>query len=101
MSALASKKRRSLSLLRSISYNITKSAQQLDLKQSADVFYSMAMLNFPDENLLSKVSSDVLANLNNSIKGSAVIGSMLTSLGLMRYKNTGMLKLSTSFILLY
>lgn len=91
MSALGLKKRRSLSLLRSIAYNITKSPEPLDLKQCADVLFSMAMLNFPDENLLRKVSVDVMENLNNCNKGSAVIGSMLTSLGLLRYKNQGTL----------
>lgn len=91
MSSLALKKRRSLSLLRSLSYNITKNSDQLNLKQSADVLYSMAILNFPDENLLNKVSADVLTMLNSNSKGSAVIGSILTSAGLLKYKNSGFL----------
>lgn len=78
-------------LLRSLSYNITKSMEKLDIKQSADLLYCMAVLNFPDINLLEKISADICAALNvDNFQKSAVIGSILTSVGLLRYKNTGL-----------
>lgn len=89
MSTLALKKRRSLSLLRSLAFNITKNSEQLNLKQSGDILYSMAVLNFPDENLLNRVAADICDTVSNNNKGSAVVGSILTSLGLLKYKNPG------------
>ncbi|KAF2900520.1 hypothetical protein ILUMI_05669 [Ignelater luminosus] len=99
MSTLASKKRRSTPLLRSLAFNITRSMEQLDLKQSADLMYSMAMLNFIDENLLQKVCTDVCAALLESVKSSAVIGSILTSLGHLRYKDKGILDALSKWIM--
>lgn len=89
MSTLAYKKRRSTPLLRSLAFNITRNMEQLDLKQSADLLYSMATLNFIDENLLQKICRDICAALLESVKSSAVIGSILTSLGHLRYKDKG------------
>lgn len=89
MSTLSQKKRRSTLLLRALAYNITGSSDRLDLKQSADLLFSMSCLNFPDENLLSKISNDISTELRADIKKSAAIGSILTSIGLMKYKNIG------------
>lgn len=89
MSTLSQKKRRSTLLLRALAFNITRSPTQLDLKQSSDLLYSMAVLNFPDENLLSKVTNDVCMALEKPITKSSIIGSILTSIGFLRYRNTG------------
>lgn len=89
MTTLKNKKRRSLSLLRALSFNISKSKEKLNLKQSADLLYSMSALSFPDENLFQKITSDVIDSLNNNIEKTAAIGSTLTSLGLLKYKNKG------------
>mgnify|MGYP005984562143 FL=1 len=89
MTTLTVKKRRSVLLLRTLAYNITASGEQLDLKQSADLLYSMCHLNFIDENLLSKICTDVTFELKKDIEKSAVIGSIVTSLGLLKYKNCG------------
>lgn len=55
MSSLAHKKRRSTPLLRALAYNITKSPETLDLKKCADLFFAMAILNFPDAVLIDRI----------------------------------------------
>lgn len=89
MSTLSQKKRRSTLLLRALAFNITRSSTKLDLKQSSDLLYSMAVLNFPEENLLTKIANDVCMELETPITKSSVIGSILTSVGFLRYKNAG------------
>ncbi|XP_023029568.2 FAST kinase domain-containing protein 4 isoform X1 [Leptinotarsa decemlineata] len=91
MQTLSLRKRRSILLLRALAYNITGSTDQLNLKQCSDLLYSMATLNFPDENLLSRVGGDICIALEKNIKKGSVVGSILTSLGLMKYKNPGLL----------
>ncbi|XP_045467334.1 FAST kinase domain-containing protein 4 [Harmonia axyridis] len=90
MKTLANKKRRSTLLLRTLAYNISGNSDKLDLKHCSDLLFSMASLNFIDENLLSKVTLDVCSEIENEpeTNKSAVIGSILTSLGLLKYKNT-------------
>ncbi|CAH0552712.1 unnamed protein product [Brassicogethes aeneus] len=99
MTTLSQKKRRSTLLLRALAYNITASADKLDLKKSADLLFSISNLNFPDENLLSKISNDVVAELEGNIQKSAVIGSILTSVGLLKYKNVVLLDALSEWIL--
>ncbi|CAH1176904.1 unnamed protein product [Phaedon cochleariae] len=98
MSALSSKKRRSILLLRSLAYNITGSSELLNLKEAGDLLYSMSTLNFPDENLLSRIAADTCSELENAgselekiARKSSVVGSILTSVGLLRYKNPALL----------
>ncbi|KAG5882845.1 hypothetical protein JTB14_022356 [Gonioctena quinquepunctata] len=92
MSTLSIKKRRSTLLLRALAYNITGSTDQLNIKQCSDLLYSMATLNFPDENLLSRVGSDICIELEKNVKRGSVVGSILTSLGLLKYKNPALLE---------
>lgn len=89
MTQLSHKKRRSTPLLRALAYNISRSAEKLDLKQSADLLYSMTLLNFPEPVLLERIGNDIIEMLNTNDDRTAVIGSILTSIGLMRYKEPG------------
>lgn len=89
MKTLSLKKRRSLLLLRTLAFNITKSPHELNLKEASDLLYSMSTLTFLDENLLTKIANDVCIVLQKKVEKSSVIGSMLTSIGLMKYKNPG------------
>lgn len=89
MSTLAQRKRRSTPLLRSLAFNISSSSDQLDLKQAADVLYAMSTLNFQDSVLGAKVCADVQTALPKNTERSAVVGSVLTSLGIMRYRDLG------------
>jgi hypothetical protein len=99
MTTLTMRKRRSVSLLRSLAYNITANCEQLDLKQSADLLYSMCTLNFVDENLLTKICADVINELTTDVRKSSVIGSVVTSLGLLKYKNCEVLDTLSEWIL--
>lgn len=63
----------------------------MDIKQSADVLYALAILNFPDEVLLEKVSADVRSVMSTTDRLS-VIGSIVTSIGILRYRDPGNLK---------
>lgn len=89
MSALAQKKRRSTPLLRSLAYNISNNSEQLDLKQCADLMYAMAVLNFPDTVLIGRISMDVQSGLAQNLDKPAAVGSIITSLGLLKYRDAG------------
>lgn len=99
MSNLAAKKRRSMTLLRAIAYNISGSGSQLDLKQASDLLYAMAVLNFSDPVLVDRICTDVQAILPQNTEKSAVVGSILTSLGLLRYRDTAALESLTDWVL--
>ncbi|XP_023036093.1 FAST kinase domain-containing protein 4 isoform X2 [Drosophila willistoni] len=99
MSTLAQRKRRSTPLLRSLAFNISSSSEQLDLKQSADVLYAMSTLNFQDSVLGAKVCADVQTALPKNLDKSAVVGSILTSLGILRYRDLDILESLTQWLL--
>lgn len=90
MSSLAAKKRRSLLLLRSLAFNISASSDKVDIKEGADVLYASALLNFYDEVLLEKVCSDLYDCILKN-KKRAVVGSITTSLGILKYRDTELL----------
>ncbi|KAJ8895142.1 hypothetical protein PR048_000467 [Dryococelus australis] len=96
MSTLAQKRRRSTPLLRSLAFNLGRQEKQLDMKQCADVLYAASVLNFPDDVLLEKVCSDLCECAPTNTK-SAVVRSVVTSLGLLRYKHTGQSALSSCY----
>ena len=99
MGALAQKKRRSTPLLRSLSFNISGSTETLDLKQCGDILYAMAVLNFPDSLLLHRICTDVQTELPKNRNRSAAVGSILTSLGLLRYRDVDTLESLSDWIL--
>ncbi|KAJ0177591.1 hypothetical protein K1T71_006464 [Dendrolimus kikuchii] len=95
MKVLNQKGRRSTPLLRALSHNITRQAEVIDLKKSADLLYSMASLNFPDPVLLDRIpffiiSSDIMECLPENEKP-AVVNSIAVSLGLMKYRHESVL----------
>ncbi|KAL4703841.1 hypothetical protein ACJJTC_016808 [Scirpophaga incertulas] len=91
MKALVSKGRRSPPLLRALSHNITRQAETIDLKKSADLLFSMASLNFPDPVLLDRICSDVIECLDANKDKPSVVTSIVVSLGLMRYRHEAVL----------
>lgn len=96
LSTLGIKKKRSITLMRSLAFNIGRCSEKMDIKQCADVLYALAVLNFPDDILLEKVNTDLRTILITNKKPS-VVGSILTSIGILRYRDPGNL-LSTYLI---
>jgi len=97
MSSLAQKQRRSTPLLRSLAFNMARQTEKLNVKNCADLLYAMAVLNFPDDMLLEKTCEDLCECVTSNQKP-AVIGSILTSLGLLRYKNTEVLDVLAKWV---
>ncbi|XP_030756831.1 FAST kinase domain-containing protein 3, mitochondrial [Sitophilus oryzae] len=91
LSTLSARRRRSPLLLRTIAYNVTASQDILNIKQCADLFYSISVLNYYDENLFERVGSNIITALQEQISKSAVVGSILTSIGLLKYKSPALL----------
>lgn len=89
MSELAIKKRRSTPLLRSLAYNISSNSDTLNLKQCADVLYAMAVLKFPDSVLIARIGMDVQKGLAENNEKPAAVGSIVTSLGLLKFRDAG------------
>lgn len=89
MTTLSIRKRRSTPLLRSLAFNISSATEQMNLKQCADVLYAMATLNFHDSVLAAKLCSDIQVSLAKNKDKSAVIGSILTSLGILKHRDLG------------
>ncbi|CAH0673802.1 unnamed protein product [Spodoptera exigua] len=98
MKALQSKGRRSTPLLRALSHNITNQAEIIDLKKSADLLYAMAALNFPDPVLLDRICNDVIECLPSNEDKSAVVNSITTSLGLLKYRHEPVLSAITDWL---
>lgn len=98
MITLAQKKRRSTPLLRSLAFNMSSKDEKLDLKQCADVLYAMAILNFPDPVLTTKICSDVHSGLKNDLQKSSVVGSIITSLALLKVRDATTLDLVTEWV---
>uniref|UniRef100_A0A1I8PS97 RAP domain-containing protein n=1 Tax=Stomoxys calcitrans TaxID=35570 RepID=A0A1I8PS97_STOCA len=99
MSTLAARKRRSTPLLRSLAFNISSSTEHLDLKQCADILFAMATLNFQDSVLSAKVCADIQVALPKNTDKSAAIGSILTSLGILKYRDLDILESLTQWTL--
>ncbi|XP_063387941.1 FAST kinase domain-containing protein 4 [Cydia fagiglandana] len=98
MRALHQKGRRSTPLLRALSYNITRQADTIDLKKSADLLFSMATLNFPDPLLLDRICKDVIECLPANKDKPAVVNSIIVSLGLLKYRHEPALTAITEWI---
>lgn len=88
LSTLGAKKKRSTSLMRSLAFNIGRCSDKLDIKQCSDILYALAVLNFPDEVLLEKVGVDLRSAIPTNNRPT-VIGSILTSIGILRYRDPG------------
>lgn len=91
MTSLAQKKKRSTPLLRSLAFNISSNAGRLNLKECGDLLYAMASLNFRDPVLTARVCVDAEAELAGNTDKPAPVGSILTSLSMLRYRDTAIL----------
>lgn len=92
------KQKRSLTLLRSLVYNITENPEDLNVKQCADVLYSLASLNYPDEVLMCRVTADLYKCIETTERPS-VIKSIIQSIGMLKYRDTELLDQLSEWIL--
>lgn len=98
MTSLAQKKKRSTPLLRSLAFNISSTPGQLNLKECGDLLYAMANLNFRDSVLTARVCGDVEAGLVENHDKPGSVMSILTSLSLLRYRDTATLDVLSDWI---
>lgn len=98
LTSLARKKTRSTAVLRSLANSISSATGILNLKECADVLYAMVVLNFIDEVLLSRVTIDINQGLTQNKDKQAVVGSIVTSLGHLKYKEPTLLYNLTKWI---
>uniref|UniRef100_A0A182VZ69 RAP domain-containing protein n=1 Tax=Anopheles minimus TaxID=112268 RepID=A0A182VZ69_9DIPT len=87
MSSLSMKKKRSIPLLRSLSFNIASNPGNLNLKECGDLLYAMACLNYRDVVLTGRICADLDRELTKNTDKIAPIVSVLTSLGMLRYRD--------------
>ncbi|XP_053658173.1 FAST kinase domain-containing protein 3, mitochondrial [Anopheles marshallii] len=87
MSSLSMKKKRSIPLLRSLSFNIASNPGHLNLKECGDLLYAMACLNYRDVVLAGRICADLDRELSKNTDKIAPIVSVLTSLGMLRYRD--------------
>lgn len=79
------------STLRHVAEKIVAKNDPLKLKDYSDILYSMAKLSFYDDALLSSVSKNVQKLLAGEEKHPTYIGSIITSIGYLRYKDESMI----------
>ncbi|XP_035897422.1 FAST kinase domain-containing protein 3, mitochondrial [Anopheles stephensi] len=87
MSSLSIKKKRSIPLLRSLSFNIASNPGHLNLKECGDLLYAMACLNYRDVVLTGRICAELDRELTKNTDRIAPIVSVLTSLGMLRYRD--------------
>jgi len=91
LKALAVTKRRNVPLLKALTFYLTKNRGFLDVKHLADALYSLNQLSFKDPVTLEKICSELEGKVGNTgEEGGAVLRSVLTSLGQLRYLNHGL-----------
>jgi hypothetical protein len=96
---LAKKKSRSVPLLRSLSFNLSNQKEHCNIKQCGDVLFSMATLSMYDTPVISKICVDILEAMKTPITKSSAIGSVVTSLAMLRYRDTVVLDAITDWFI--
>lgn len=92
MSKLAFHKSRVVPVLESLANHIVNNNRQINIKTASDILYNIASLNFYNEVLISKIAEDLMSQIPKTDKQySAVIGSILKSIGLLRYRDEKLL----------
>ncbi|XP_066602768.1 FAST kinase domain-containing protein 4 [Prorops nasuta] len=87
---LSIRKERTEPLLKSLGTYIVNNPEILNIKQASDLLYCLATLNYPEQLLLNKIVLSLLLTVPNTAN-SSIIGSISTSLGLLKCKHTHLL----------
>lgn len=91
LSSLARKKTRSPIVLKSLAESIHRCEDSLNLKECSDILYALFSLNYNNEMLLKRISSEICQNIDKNKDKIAVVGSIVTSLGYLKYKSETLL----------
>lgn len=86
--ALASSQRRSIPLLRALSYHLSKGSEPLSIQLSVDVLYALSRLSFRDQSLIDRICSDVIPQLTPQVKTS-LIRKLFNTVGHLKYRHEG------------
>ncbi|XP_057376094.1 FAST kinase domain-containing protein 4-like [Daphnia carinata] len=87
---LGATQRRSTPLLRALSYHLNKRSEKLSVRLAADILFALHRLSFHDHLLMERICNDLVTQLTPEVK-SSTIGSLLTSLGQLKYRHEGCL----------
>ena len=88
LTVLGATQRRSTPLLRALSYHLNKSSDKFSIHLSTDILFALHRLSFHDQVLIERICDDVVTQLNSEVK-SSLVGSLLTSLGQLKYRHEG------------
>ncbi|CAG0897293.1 unnamed protein product [Darwinula stevensoni] len=88
---LANVNRRPAPLLRALAYHMTKQELKLTARQLSEVLAALYRLSFPDHPLLDRIATELRPQISN-IQSVNVIRSILTSVGLLRWRHTGLIQ---------
>ncbi|XP_055325601.1 FAST kinase domain-containing protein 4 [Sitodiplosis mosellana] len=97
--SLARKKTRSIEVLKTLASTISGHTGKLNLKECSDILFAMTSLNFIDEMLLCRISMDINRGLPKNLDKTAVVGSIVTSLGFLKYKEPALLDNLTEWVI--
>merc|ERR1719427_664654 len=84
LSELGRKKRRNVPLLKSLTFYLTKHKNMLDIKQISDCLFALNHLSYKDQATLERLCCQ-LESLIQDTDSSAVLRSLLTSLGQLKF----------------
>jgi hypothetical protein len=84
-------------LLRALSYHLNKSSDKFSIHLSSDILFALHRLSFHDQVLIERICDDVVTQLNSEVK-SSLVGSLLTSLGQLKYRHEGCFSFYLQFI---
>lgn len=98
-STLARSKTRSIQVLNTLAVTIHAHTDTLNLKQCSDLLFALNSLNYVDEMLLSRIAVDINVELPKNQDKTAVVGSIVTSLGFLKFKESTLLDNLTNWII--
>ncbi|XP_051156823.1 uncharacterized protein LOC127278915 [Leptopilina boulardi] len=100
LSKLGLFKSRIVPVLQSLRDCIVKSNDTIHMKWASDIMYNMSVLNFYDEQLMLRILPTLIQKIPTIRNdNSAVIGSVLKSIGLLRYRNEELLLTITKWVM--
>lgn len=88
---LARRRRRTVPLLKSLSFYICKHKSSLDVKQISDCLFAFTQLSYKDKDTAEKLCNEMVGKVAE-VEATPVLRSVLRSLGQMKYLHTPLLE---------